>query len=557
MGCSRVTASQSEISRIAAGALVVIALLVALKLHGQSQQQAADSATLQGTVRDSQGHPLAAATVFAGGTSARSAHTDPDGRYRFAALPPGSYTLRAEMHGYREASVGPFVLEPKEPKSIDLTLADKSSPPQSSAAPKFSSPEFFDEPNFTVAGVTDPTTLGGHGSDVVVRNKEALAKETVSLGRKSPGSSGPESSVSSAEKSLREIAAREPKNFNANYNLGELLVAHGKAREAFPYLERASQLNPGDFENTYELALACAGVGDYEHAGRKVRTLFARKDRSPQDQAKLHHLLGDVEEQLGSPLEAVREYQRAAELDPSEPNLFDWGAELLMHRAPNPAIEVFTKGNRLFPHSVRMLVGLGVSWYARGFYEQAVQRLCDASDLNPDDPNPYLFLGKIQSGEKTQPDALVERLRRFAMLQPENALANYYYAVSLWKSRKGPENMRTLSQVQSLLEKSVHLDPKLGVGYLQLGILYSERRDFSRAISVYQQTIAVSPQLEEPHYRLAEVYKQTGQKLKAQEELEVYNQISKRKAADIERNRHEIQQFVYTLRDRTPAQHPE
>ena len=60
-------------------------------------------------------------------------------------------------------------------------------------------------------------------------------------------------------------------------------------------------------------------------------------------------MLGDVEEKLGNSLEAVREYQRAAELNPSEANLFDWGTELLIHRAFEPATEVFNEGNRLFP----------------------------------------------------------------------------------------------------------------------------------------------------------------------------------------------------------------
>jgi tetratricopeptide (TPR) repeat protein len=136
-------------------------------------------------------------------------------------------------------------------------------------------------------------------------------------------------------------------------------------------------------------------------------------------------------------------------------------------------------------------------------------------------------------------------------------MANYYYAVSLWKGRKGPEDGETLAQVQSLLEKAVHLDPRLGPGYLQLGILYSERRDFSEAISAYQQTIEVNPSLEEAHYRLAQAYRQTGQKVKAQEELQVYDQILKRKAADAERERHEIQQFVYRLRDRPSALEPQ
>ncbi len=43
----------------------------------------------------------------------------------------------------------------------------------------------------------------------------------------------------------------------------------------------------------------------------------------------LHKRLGDVEERLGKPVEAVHEYQSAAELNGTETNLFNWGSELL------------------------------------------------------------------------------------------------------------------------------------------------------------------------------------------------------------------------------------
>ena len=48
--------------------------------------------------------------------------------------------------------------------------------------------EFADKPNFTVAGVTDWTAVGGHGSDATLRTSEALARETVTL---KPQGSGP------------------------------------------------------------------------------------------------------------------------------------------------------------------------------------------------------------------------------------------------------------------------------------------------------------------------------------------------------------------------------
>jgi tetratricopeptide (TPR) repeat protein len=404
-------------------------------------------------------------------------------------------------------------------------------------------PQFSDEPQFTVAGVADTTNLGGHGSDTVVRTKEALAKDTVSLSKQtardlSAGSFG------ATDKHLREAVGRNPGSFDANHQLGKFLADNGKARDAIPYLEHAAQLNPGDYDNAYELTVAYANAGKYDDSRTHARALLARQDR-----AELHHLLGDVEERAGNPLEAVHEYQRAAEMNPSESHLFDWGAELLAHRAADPAIEVFAKGNRLFPRSVRMLVALGVSWYARGFYSQSVACLFDASDLNPADPTPYLFLGKMQNAEIFQPKGLVERLGRFATLQPENALANYYYATALWKTRKGSGDASTPAQVESLLNKAVLLDPKLGGGYLLLGILYSDRGDFPKAIAAYQKAIKADPQMEEPHYRLAQVYRRRGEKAKAQQELQLYEQLQKKKAVQAERERHEIQQFVFALRD--------
>jgi tetratricopeptide (TPR) repeat protein len=167
-------------------------------------------------------------------------------------------------------------------------------------------------------------------------------------------------------------------------------------------------------------------------------------------------------------------------LDPSEGNLFDWGTELLTHRAAEPAIEVFDKGNRLFPRSVKMLLGLAVGWYARGDYEHAAQRFFEACDLDPRDPAPYLFLGKAQSPEIAQSDGYLERMARFARLQPGNAVAGYYYAAALWKRWTGPEDRATAAQVESLLLNAVRADPNLGAAWLELGVVPFCRQRLSR-----------------------------------------------------------------------------
>ncbi len=308
--------------------------------------------------------------------------------------------------------------------------------------PDAGSHEFYDEPKFNVAGVTDTTNLGGHGSGTVQRNTEALTKEAILLKKESPAGSQQPSFDATAEKSLRESLEHDPGN------------------------------------------------------------------------AGLHHSLADTEEKLGNALEAVREYQRAAELDPSEPNLFDWGAELLVHHAPEPAMEVFAKGNRMFPHSSRMLIALGVAWQARGANDRALRCLFDASDLNPSDPTPYLFLGKMQNAEIVHSTGFMEKMERFSKLQPENPLANYYYAVALWKRANDSADAPTAAQIESLLNKAIHLNPKLDVAYLQLGILYGAGGNFPKAIAAYQKARDVSPELEEPHYRLADAYRRVGEKTK-------------------------------------------
>ena len=518
-------------ARIATRVLVASALLTAFFYGQMARGQSQDSATLQGTVKDSGGRAIASATVCLQGktgTQTVTALTDSEGIFRFSALGDGAYTLRAEMAGYAAANFGPFVLGQRETKRIDLTLESGKTSPLFSGSSGAEKAQFFDEPKFAVAGVTEAMNPGGHGSDTILRTTEALAKETASLGA-------------------------TPVN-NESHSSQTTSLPITSAQESLSHLERASQLNPGDYGTDYKLALAYVNAGQYERGRTQAQTLLARANESALQQSELHHLLADVEEKLGNPLEAVHEYQRAADLNPSEPNLFDWGSELLMHRAYEPAIDVFTKGNRLFPHSVRMLTGLGAAWYARGSYDLAARHLCEASDLNPDDPKPYLFLGKMQSVRTMQSECLVERLQRFAQLQPGNALANYYYALSLWNRHESLGRLENLAPVESLLDKAIQLDPKFGAAYLQLGILYSEQGDSAKAIAAYQRATETNPGLEEAHYRLARAYSRAGEESKAEAELRLYEQLSKKAAEQVEHERGEIQQFVYTLRDTNSPQ---
>jgi tetratricopeptide (TPR) repeat protein len=299
-----------------------------------------------------------------------------------------------------------------------------------------------------------------------------------------------------------------------------------------------------------------ANAEKLKHERDELQSLIRRDENlhdeaAKQQQAARHHQLAEVCEKLGDPLAAVHEYQRAAELDPSEPHLFDWASELLLHRAPEPATEVFAQGNRLYPQSVRMLTGLGVAWYARRSYERASQVLVAASDLAPSDPGPYLFMGKMESVETVPTKDSVVRLERFQRLQPDNPMANYYYALGLWKIKQteGALDDRSFARIESLLQKAAQLDPKLGAAFLQLGLLYAAHEDDEHALAAYQKAVATTPDLEEAHYRLAHAYRRMGKEAEAQKEARLHAELAKKTKEESERQRREIQQFVISMRD--------
>jgi tetratricopeptide (TPR) repeat protein len=457
----------------AATALLLSASAVALAQAPADQPRPV--ITVSGTVRDSSGVAAGDASVFfeeKATNASVEAKTKSDGVFSFLALRPGTYIVRARKQGFQEAVSDAMELSLGEKKQLDLFLKAgtagglmvQQAPLAKPSPSKSGDMEFSDKRSFTVAGVTDWTNVGGHGSDTKLRTSESLAKETAAL----------------------------------------------KSEETGETPTRASE------------------------AARA---------------ADSHRELGDRAERSGDPLAAEREYEQAVRLNPSEQNYFAWGTELLLHRAVKPAAEVFGKGTTAHSESARMLAGLGAALYAGGDYANAARRLCAASDLQPADPTPYLFLGKM---EKAAPDPLpcaAEKLARFAHDQPSNALANYYYAVSLWKRGRGGENSANLRQVEALLQKAAAANPNLDEAYLQLGAVYAARGNSQQAINAYKKAAEVNAQSSEAHYRLALAYKRAGEQAKSEQELKLYKEADKTETAAIEQQRREIRQFLIILKD--------
>src|SRR5258708_449261 len=84
----------------------------------------------------------------------------------------------------------------------------------------------------TVEGVTDPSNVGGHGSNVTLPTKEALARDTASFGAAASGTNRSTPSNQPAGE-LPKVAASD---FAGNLRAGRELLQAGRAKESLTYL---------------------------------------------------------------------------------------------------------------------------------------------------------------------------------------------------------------------------------------------------------------------------------------------------------------------------------
>jgi len=347
-----------------------------------------------------------------------------------------------------------------------------------------------------------------------------------------------------AGRQFRKALALEPDDYSANHNLAEFYIQSGNIAHAQPLLERAQRIDPTAYDNGYDLATADLLTSRLDAARQVVETLLQQKNTG-----ELHNLLGQIDEKDKKYVAAANEFEIAAHIDPSDANFFAWGSELLLHRTYEPAVEVFRAATQRYPGSVRLQIGLGMALYARGLYEDAVAALIRAVDLSPSDPRCYEFLARAYDSSPKQAGEVITRFKRYAEMQPGNARAQYYYAMSLWKGKQLEDSSVDFQKIESLLKKSIALDGSIPDAHLKLGNLYADQHDYKDSIPEYERALELDPNLSDGHYRLATDYVHIGQKDRARKEFDVYQKLRAQHMAENDKARAEVEQFIFSARN--------
>jgi len=524
--------------------------------------QASDTGvgTISGRVQDPAGAALEGVRVTLSDASGRSVAvtaTTSNGAYIFERLKAAKYELKAERLSFLRFVSADIDLTVQQKATVDLTLQ----PLQPSAAPSAEPGRSQSQTSKTVgyyqssslkadgfAGSVDPA---GYSAAASADTSAHLLEGAATLRQESRPNTKPDKAAEASghsadlcESELKRTVEKNPQSFQANHDLGKLYLGAGEPARAIPYLEQAYRSEPSDLQNGYDLAVAYLKTGNLPAAGQQVQGLLKRSDS-----AQLHRLSAEVEEGGGNFPEAAKEYQRAAQIEPSPQNIFDWGSELLLHRSIEPALEVFQAGVGRYPKSPEMWIGLGIALYLRGNQEEAVQTLVQAADLDPSDDRPYTFLAYAFNASPKEGIAVTQRLKRFADLHPQDARAVYYYALSLWKGSRREGAQEGLGEVEALLKKSSTLDPKFPDAHLQLANLYASQQKDPEAIDQYRLAIELDPESAAAHYKLGQALARIGQHEPAEQEFKLYQRLHQQPGAAREKDQGKEQQLIKLVKE--------
>jgi tetratricopeptide (TPR) repeat protein len=492
----------------------------------------AASGSISGTVCDQAGKPVANVQIRLLGSQIppvdRQTTSGAGGEFLFSEVPAGEYRLRAESAGYIKFEASGIKVQPgSDAVQVKIILQGASENGSGSAG----KPPLQLQAS-GLRGLIDP---GGYSASANSGAASGLLKGIADVERTGGLSDlAAKDFPCDSEPALRKAVEDTP-NQESYRKLGEFYAVHGEVDEAIPLLQKASQLGSTDYKTSLQLGEALLEDGRYQEA-RDVFIGMLGRDDLPE----LHQKLAQAYEGLGMFQRAADEYTTAYRQKPSEAALFGRGYELLLAGHPADALKVYEEGMSKYSQSTRIRLGKGTAQFFVGQAAESVSTFLDASDIDPADTRAYPLLAAASGASSVHNPQVVASFRRFIELAPENAQANYFYALALSRD-PGADNG---THIESLLRKAIQIDPEMTNAHILLAQSYARQNDFVGAIPEYEAAIRLEPNASEPHYQLANALRHTGRMEESAQQLQMFETIKTKEASASEQSMLDLSQFV-------------
>jgi tetratricopeptide (TPR) repeat protein len=269
--------------------------------------------------------------------------------------------------------------------------------------------------------------------------------------------------VKKARQLAESVVTADAHHVRAQNILGRIDLYRGDFEAAIRELQASVALN-NDFETSYFLGVAYLKAKRFPDAQQWFQHLQSVMGES----AALHVLIGRAYTMTHFPEPAVREFQRAVQLDPKYPRAHGLlGYSMLEFRGEEAypqARKEFQRELALHPEDFYALLLLGISSVALRDFPAAEAALLHAKRLQPEESTQYLYLGETYS-ETKRPAIAVGVLEKYISLMrnPEEAprdVSRAYYLLGQDLRRLGrlQEAQKALASSQRYREAKFRYD---------------------------------------------------------------------------------------------------
>jgi tetratricopeptide (TPR) repeat protein len=299
---------------------------------------------------------------------------------------------------------------------------------------------------------------------------EALSQEATAFAQRQQ--------FAEAEKLWMQALELDPSLYSALFNLGFMHYSRGKFEAAIPYLSKAGEAQPGEFNAHYVLGAALVRVERNEEALHAWRKAVALRP----DHVRLMTLMA-VEYGKGRYFSESRKIAlQALELQDSDPNL--WFVALKAYQDDGDhvgALQLTTRLIEKFPNLARANFEHGFELYRAARPSEALPYIRKAMEMESGYEEPFFFYGEILMNEGRYEEALPP-LRKAVAIKPDYISAWVGLARALMRVEKYDEAVAEL-------EHAVAADPRHPQPHLLLSQLYFRLGEEEKAAEAKQLSL--------------------------------------------------------------------
>ena len=326
--------------------------------------------------------------------------------------------------------------------------------------------------------------------------------------------------IAESEQTWRALLRAHPSDAEAYAHLGLLQARQEHYKEAVPLYRKALALKPTIPGLRLNMALALFKSGDLKAAIPELTILYKNAPPGSPEAMRYAILLGMSHYGLTQYTQAAPFLKTAADADPRNlPIRLALAHSYLWSKQFNRVLDVYKEILTLDPESAEADMLAGEALDEMSDTSGAIEMFRKAAKAKPSEPNVHFGLGYLLWSQKQYPEAITE-FQAELVNDPDHAQSLLYIA-------DAKIQMNQYADAAPLLEKSVKLDPAVGLAHLDLGILAANDGRNDDALREFLAAEKLTPNDVNVHWRLGRLYRAMGKKEEAKVELEKASNITR------------------------------